>query len=139
MQRRSSLKVSDVFWPILTEFGISRQLFVRIPGVKFLGIPASSNRPDTWGQTNGRTAMTKLIAPFVSMWTHQKRKKEKKPGMLITSSWRLVNRKGFGLKCLWPVSSYRRENRLIRAKGNLNKCHLLVTASNALPPQPNTV
>ena len=47
------------FCPILTKFGVFRQVFIKVPSIKFQRSPSSDSRADTCGQTD----MTKLIVP----------------------------------------------------------------------------
>lgn len=52
------------FCPILTYFGIFRQMFISVPRIKFHGNPSSRSRADTRGHMDGRTDTTKLKGDF---------------------------------------------------------------------------
>jgi hypothetical protein len=43
------------FCPILSKFVFSRQIFVKVPNIKFYENLFSRSRADTCGQTDGRT------------------------------------------------------------------------------------
>ena len=39
---------------ILTKFGISQQIFIKAPNIKFHGKPSNGSRANTCGQTDGK-------------------------------------------------------------------------------------
>jgi len=43
------------FSPILTKFGLSRQMIVEVPNIKFLKNSSSGSRADAWGQADRQT------------------------------------------------------------------------------------
>jgi hypothetical protein len=47
---------------ISTKFGFSRQIFIKVPNVKFQGNLSSGNRADTCGQTDKQTHMKQIGA-----------------------------------------------------------------------------
>ena len=47
------VKCLYIFRPILTTFGIPRQILIEVIDIKFRGYPSSGTRPDTWGRTDG--------------------------------------------------------------------------------------
>ena len=52
-----------IFLSPFNQFGVSRQIFIEVPNVKFHGNPTSGNRDDTWstdGQTEGWATLKKL-------------------------------------------------------------------------------
>jgi hypothetical protein len=38
--------------PTLNKFGVSRQIFIKVPNIKFHGHPSSASRADKRGQTH---------------------------------------------------------------------------------------
>jgi hypothetical protein len=63
---RSSRKVPDIFLPILTIFGISRNIFVQVPSTRFQENPSIGSPTDTCGQT-GRHADGLTVAEIAVM------------------------------------------------------------------------
>ena len=54
------------FCPVLTKFGISRQIFIKVRNINLHGNPSNGNSAATRGQTDSRidSHMTKLIVDF---------------------------------------------------------------------------
>jgi len=56
---------AGIFCAILTKFGFSRQIFIKISNVKF--DVKSSNESRAEIRMDGRTDLTKLIGPFLDL------------------------------------------------------------------------
>jgi hypothetical protein len=90
------------FCPIVTNFGVSRQIFVRAPNIKFHKNPPSGNRRDICGQrqTRERTDTTNVRGAFRDL-----RSAPKNPYLIdgfFPSFYRKQHKTYFGLpvKCL---------------------------------------
>ena len=57
-----------IFWSDITTFGMYRQVFIKVPNIKFHEYPSSGTKADTCGQTD----MTKLRGDFMAMRTSLK-------------------------------------------------------------------
>jgi hypothetical protein len=66
---RSSCKVVDIFVRFLPNLDFLRQIFMKVPNIKFHGNSCSGSRAGTWGQTDRQAGrhgmdMTKVICDF---------------------------------------------------------------------------
>jgi hypothetical protein len=51
----TKIKVTDFFFTILPKLETPRQIFIKIPNIKFHVNPSSGSRADTFKQTDGKT------------------------------------------------------------------------------------
>jgi hypothetical protein len=94
------------FCQILTNFGVSRQIFLRAPNTKFHKNPTSRNRRDICGQrqTRGRTDTTNVRGALRDL------NAPKNPDLIgfVFSFFRKQRKTYFGLsvKCLTPLPNF---------------------------------